>query len=56
MLPNPHYEPELRHLTGQDEPVAAFLNQQPDVAQMLGHIEKFLDCWLDALARITETT
>ena len=51
MLPNPHYEPELRHLTGQDEPVAAFLNQQPDVAQMLGHIEKFLDCWLDALAR-----
>ncbi|MDO9199013.1 RNase adapter RapZ [Rhodoferax sp.] len=51
MLPNPHYEPELRHLTGQDEPVAAFLKQQPDVAQMLGHIEEFLNCWLDALAR-----
>ncbi|MDO8448077.1 MAG: RNase adapter RapZ [Rhodoferax sp.] len=51
MLPNPHYEPELRNLTGQDEPVAAFLNQQPDVAQMLGHIEEFLNRWLDALAR-----
>lgn len=51
MLPNPHYEPALRHLTGQDEPVAAFLNQQPDVAQMLGHIEEFLNRWLDALAR-----
>lgn len=51
MLPNPHYEPELRHLTGQDAPVAAFLQEQPDVAQMLEHIEKFLNYWLDALAR-----
>ncbi len=51
MLPNPHYEPELRHLTGRDEPVAVFLQEQPDVAQMLEHIQKFLDHWLDALAR-----
>ena len=51
MLPNPHYEPELRHLTGQDEPVAAFLRDQADVAQMLEHIQGFLNRWLDALAR-----
>jgi UPF0042 nucleotide-binding protein len=51
MLPNPHYEPELRHLTGQDEPVAAFLREQADVAQMLEHIQKFLTYWLDGLAR-----
>lgn len=51
MLPNPHYEPELRHLTGQDEPVAAFLRAQADVAQMLEHIQKFLTYWLDGLAR-----
>ena len=51
MLPNPHYEPELRHLTGQDEPVANFLKQQPDVAQMLEQIQTFLSYWLDALAR-----
>ncbi len=51
MLPNPHYEPELRHLTGQDVPVAAFLQEQADVAQMLEHIQKFLNHWLDALAR-----
>jgi UPF0042 nucleotide-binding protein len=51
MLPNPHYEPELRHLTGQDEPVADFLKGQADVAQMLEHIEGFLNHWLDALAR-----
>ena len=51
MLPNPHYEPELRHLTGQDAPVAAFLQEQPDVIQMLGHIKQFLDHWLEPLAR-----
>lgn len=51
MLPNPHYDPELRHLTGQDEPVAAFLREQADVAEMLQHIHKFLAHWLDALAR-----
>ncbi len=51
MLPNPHYEPELRHLTGQDGPVAAFLQEQAGVAQMLAHIQNFLNCWLDALAR-----
>ncbi|WP_296444738.1 RapZ C-terminal domain-containing protein, partial [Rhodoferax sp. UBA5149] len=51
MLPNPHYEPELRHLTGQDAPVADFLKEQADVVQMLEHIQKFLNFWLDALAR-----
>ena len=51
MLPNPHYEPALRHLTGKDEPVAAFLRAQADVAQMLEQIQAFLNHWLDALAR-----
>ena len=50
MLPNPHYEPELRHLTGLDTPVAEFLNSQPPVVQMLDHIETFLNHWLDALS------
>lgn len=51
MLPNPYYESELRHLTGQDEEVANFLKEQPDIAQMLEQIQTFLSCWLDALAR-----
>lgn len=51
MLPNPHYEPGLRHLTGRDQPVAAFLAEQADVVQMLDHIQQFLNYWLDALAR-----
>ena len=51
MLPNPHYEPDLRPLTGRDAPVAAFLAQNADVTQMFNHIEQFLGHWLDALAR-----
>lgn len=51
MLPNPHYEPELRPLTGRDEPVAAYLRQSPDVAEMQRQIQQFLDHWLDAMSR-----
>jgi UPF0042 nucleotide-binding protein len=51
MLPNPHYEPSLRDLTGLDEPVADFLRQQPDVSLMQAHIEQFLAHWLEMLDR-----
>ncbi len=51
MLPNPHYEPALRALTGRDAPVIDFLQQQADVGLMLEHIRAFLEHWLDALAR-----
>lgn len=51
MLPNPHYEPELRPLTGKDEPVAAFLREQPEAGRMLAQIEAFLNQWLDAMSQ-----
>jgi UPF0042 nucleotide-binding protein len=51
MLPNPHYEPALRALTGRDEPVVKFLQQHADVEQMYSHIEHFLNHWLEPLAR-----
>ena len=51
MLPNPHYEPELKQLTGRDHPVAEFLEAQPEVELMRHHIAHFLEIWLDALAR-----
>jgi UPF0042 nucleotide-binding protein len=51
MLPNPHYESTLRHLTGRDQPVIDFLQAQPDVDLMQHHITHFLESWLDALAR-----
>ena len=51
MLPNPHYEPGLRALTGRDAPVVEFLESHPEVAQMGLHIEQFLSHWLDPMAR-----
>jgi len=51
MLPNPHYEPELRALTGQDAPVIEFLKQQAEVQRMLSQIQAFLADWMDALAQ-----
>jgi UPF0042 nucleotide-binding protein len=51
MLPNPHYDPELKHLTGRDQPVIDFLQAQEEVDLMLTHIIHFLENWLDALAR-----
>lgn len=51
MLPNPHYEPGLKVLTGRDEPVIEFLKVQPDVDRMLEQISSFLDGWLDDLVR-----
>jgi UPF0042 nucleotide-binding protein len=51
MLPNPHYVPTLRALTGRDEPVIEWLREHDDVARMFDDIEQFLTHWLDALAR-----
>jgi UPF0042 nucleotide-binding protein len=51
MLPNPHYDPVLRALTGRDQPVIDFLDRQPDVRRMLDQIAAFLRGWLPVLAR-----
>ena len=51
MLPNPHYEPVLRPLTGRDQPVIDFLDAQPDAQRMLNDISAFLRHWLPAMAR-----
>jgi len=51
MLPNPHYEPALRHQTGRDAAVAEFLQQQPEAMLMLDHIRQFLAHWMVSLAR-----
>jgi UPF0042 nucleotide-binding protein len=49
MLPNPHYETDLRELTGLDAPVAAFLDKHEDVQRMQQHISNFLEAWLPSL-------
>jgi UPF0042 nucleotide-binding protein len=50
MLPNPHYEPDLKALTGKDEAVMAFFRLHDQVHQMLLQIAQFLDQWLDPLS------
>jgi len=45
-LPNPHYDPLLRPLTGRDEAVAAFLLAAPQVQEMIDDIAAFIEKWL----------
>ncbi|NOT14242.1 MAG: RNase adapter RapZ [Methylotenera sp.] len=45
-LPNPHYDPTLRELTGRDAPVQAFLQDHATVHEMLNDIKIFVEKWL----------
>ncbi|MBI5006346.1 MAG: RNase adapter RapZ [Nitrosomonadales bacterium] len=45
-LPNPHYDPVLRPLTGRDRPVIAFLEGTPQVQKMYDDIKGFIENWL----------
>lgn len=49
-LPNPHWEPSLRPLTGQDPEVQAYLKKQDDVIDMFSHIRNFLEYWIPKFA------
>lgn len=51
MLPNPYYDPALRALTGKDAPVAAFLREQAETAELFNSLRDFLERWLEPLAR-----
>jgi UPF0042 nucleotide-binding protein len=50
-LPNPHYRPELKPLTGRDAPVRAFLEAQAEVLRMREDIRRFVADWLPAYIR-----
>ena len=41
-LPNPHWKPELRPLTGRDAPVREYVLGQPDAQEFLAHIKGLL--------------
>ena len=45
-LPNPHWQPRLRPLTGKDAPVREFLDAEPLVAEYLADTTRWLDTWL----------
>lgn len=50
-LPNPHYDPVLRPLTGVDAAVIAFLDAQPEAQSLLEDIRKFVATWLPSYMR-----
>ena len=50
-LPNPHYDPELRPLTGRDRPVVDFLEAESEVCRMRDDIRQFVANWLPAYVR-----
>ena len=50
-LPNPHYDPELRPLTGMDAPVAAFLEADANAREMRADIRDYVEKWLPCFVR-----
>lgn len=47
-LPNPHYESDLKDLTGIDKPVADFFHNYKEVDKMYQDINHFVSEWLTA--------
>ena len=53
VLPNPHWDPELRPLTGKDVRVRDYLDAQPEVGLYVSQVAGFLDTWLPRLRNET---
>jgi UPF0042 nucleotide-binding protein len=51
MLPNPHYDPQLRPFTGKDAPVADYLGKDPGVQRWLEDVRGLLARWLPEIVR-----
>ncbi len=45
-LPNPHWQPRLRPLSGKDAPVREYLENEPLVGEYLADTTRWLDAWL----------
>jgi UPF0042 nucleotide-binding protein len=45
-LPNPHYDPDLRPLTGRDAPVIHFLEETPLAQKMFDDVRTFVENWI----------
>jgi UPF0042 nucleotide-binding protein len=50
-LPNPHYDPILRSLTGKDEAVKVFLEKESAVIEMLADIQHYIEKWLPSFVQ-----
>jgi RNase adapter protein RapZ len=45
-LPNPHWDAQMRPLSGRDRAVREWLESKPDVVEYVGDVQRFLDTWL----------
>ena len=45
-LPNPHWQPHLRPLSGKDAPVREYLDTEPLVGEYFADTARWLDAWL----------
>ncbi|EAQ52770.1 RNase adapter RapZ [Vibrio sp. 10N.222.54.F12] len=50
-LPNPHWEPALRPLTGLDAPIHSFLEKHAEVLELKQQIQGFVEQWLPMLEK-----
>jgi len=50
-LPNPHWDPDLRPLTGLDAPIKAFLESHAEVGELKAEIQQFVEKWLPLLQK-----
>jgi len=46
VTPNPHYDPHMRPLSGQDDEVIAFLERETQAGILVEDIQRFLQRWL----------
>lgn len=51
VLPNPHWEPHLRPLTGLDPAVGEYLSSHAEVETMFADIRDYLERWIPAFKR-----
>ncbi|MDH5447200.1 MAG: RNase adapter RapZ [Gammaproteobacteria bacterium] len=49
-IPNPHWVPELRSLTGRDQAVIDYLEQHDEVRKMYDNLKSFLTEWIPCFA------
>jgi UPF0042 nucleotide-binding protein len=54
-LPNPHWEPALRHRSGLEQPVIQYMEKHEEVHAMYEELRRFLETWLPRFEREDRT-
>ena len=56
MLPNPHYDPQLRPFTGREQPVIEYLERDAAVERWCADVQALLGRWLPEIVRETRSS